>query len=77
MVNYRLDMNIAADWDINLKPKNWVNKSRSSTSTVNLEIFARVLFSWNFTHGKFPENKTLAKVLFIDVGKNHAAATNF
>ena len=29
--------------------------------TVNLEIFARVLFSQNFAHAKFRENEILAK----------------
>ena len=31
------------------------------TSTVNSEIFARVLFSRNFAYAKFRENKILAK----------------
>ena len=30
-------------------------------STVNLEIFARILFSRNFAYVKFRENKTLVK----------------
>ena len=42
--------------------------------TVNLEIFARVLFSRNFADAKFYENKTLEKwkkhLSFIDVGKS-------
>ena len=29
------------------------------TCTVNSEIFQRVLFSQNFGHGKFPDNKTI------------------
>ena len=30
-------------------------------STVNSEIFTRILFSRNFAHAKFRKNKTLAK----------------
>ena len=39
--------------------------------TVNLEIFARVIFSRNFACANFRENKTLAKSLpFSDAGKS-------
>ena len=34
--------------------------SATSVSTVNLEFFARVLFSQNFAYAMFCENKTLA-----------------
>ena len=43
--------------------------------TINLEIFARVLFSGNFKDAKFCKNKTLVKwnknLSFIDVGKSY------
>ena len=32
-----------------------------SLNTVNLEIFSRVLFSWNFAYKEHRENKTLPK----------------
>ena len=42
--------------------------------TVNLEIFARVLFSRNFAYAKFRENKNLRKMKkiilsFTDIGR--------
>ena len=46
--------------------------SEKLTSTVNSEIFARILFLWSFADAKFREKRTLAKwrnLLFIDVGK--------
>ena len=36
------------------------------SNTVNSDIFARVLFSWNFD-AKFRENKILAKWLFTKI----------
>ena len=41
-------------WPIN-------NTQYERLGTVNLEIFARVLFSRNFADAAFRENKTLAK----------------
>ena len=49
-------------------------------STVNSEIFARVLFSRNFAYAKFRENKPSRigeiTLSFIDVG-NQALVANF
>ena len=38
-----------------------MNNKGSVPFTVNLEIFARVLYSQNFANAKFCENKILAK----------------
>ena len=68
-------MTIAVDWDVNhqTKPKNLEKNLFSGINchkamikpacwaTVNLEIFARFLFSRNFPYAKFCENKFLAK----------------
>ena len=44
------------------------------SDTVNSEIFARDLFSWNFAYAKFPENKILRNaentLSFTDIGKS-------
>ena len=37
-------------------------KPKKISNTLNLEIFASVLFSRNFTCAKFHENKTLSKM---------------